>query len=981
MSIPYTSANLQLDTKRHSFAHLMACAVQIYFREIEMAQNAKNQKLGISTNNSSANSQVQFGVGPVIDNGCYYDFILPRPLIPEDLPKIEKVIQKLLKQDLSFKRLEIDLNEAIKLFADSGQPLKVELLENLRDKGTTSLSEEERADFERGNFSNKENLGKQEIKIRKGELVDLDSILEIQKNGWKDICHEVLGITKEDVNYLFENNFEKNSHKNFAVACISEKIVGVICAGSDGEIHGFFVDSAYRKKGIGRKLLDFIIPEIKTKFGEIKVGSLVKNTNATQFYKNYGFVGADIRKVNLDLENKKCFAEEEILILSESKVLEILKSQLDGEDYAENSPREGWQPQVDGVLSTQEKFDKYKNLPYNTKLAEKAQELRKAGVLSEVLFWEKVKNNQLQNLDFERQKIIGNYIVDFYCPELGLVVEIDGESHDFKGERDLKRENYLKSLGLNIVHFEDVRIKKDLDNVMNEIQDLVFKLKQETPRQALPVTPHEGNLPKITFYRITDEKTGEIIFEDLCKGPHIEHVKELKGFGFALDKFSASYWRGDQERNIQMQRLYALVFETKEELQTFQTTREEAKKRDHKILGRQLEWFFFDETAPGMPYFLPQGLIIKNKLIDFWRQDHFKRGYTEYSSPLISKQTLFETSGHWEHYRDDMMITKSKGEDIEWGIKAMSCPNACTIYKVKPRSYKDLPLRLSDLDTLHRNENPGSLNGLFRVRVFNQDDSHNFITPEQVELEMSNIIDIVYDFYKLFGMENKVKLYLSTMPDEHLGQEETWKKAEDIIEKILKKSQFDYGIKDKDGAFYGPKIDIHLTDALGRDWQCGTVQLDYQLPERFDLWYADEFGNKQRPVIIHRVIYGSLDRFLGILIEHTAGRLPFWLAPTQLKILTINNSEEVVDYVSKIKEILTEIVLMKPLKYNEIRFEVDDRQESLGKKIREGEMSKIPVLLIVGPKDIAENQVSVRTQSGEEKVWLDSLGEFLQGLK
>jgi threonyl-tRNA synthetase len=499
----------------------------------------------------------------------------------------------------------------------------------------------------------------------------------------------------------------------------------------------------------------------------------------------------------------------------------------------------------------------------------------------------------------------------------------------------------------------------------------------ETMTKSVTGVSQEKKPPKITIYRLVDEKTGEVLFEDLCKGPHIQEVKELRNIGFSLDKFSASYWRGDQERDIRMQRLYALVFDTKEELKEFEEKRKLAQERDHKKIGAQAEWFYFDETAPGMPYFLPKGLIIKNKLIEFWRQDHLKRGYQEYSSPLISKQTLFETSGHWEHYRDDMMITKSKGEDIEWGIKAMSCPNACNVYAFKSRSYKELPLRFSDLDTLHRNENPGSLNGLFRVRCFNQDDSHNFIRPDQVEFEINNIIQIIYDFYKLFNLENDIKLYLSTMPDDHLGEEEDWRKAENIIEGLLKKSDFDYGIKDKDGAFYGPKIDIHLTDALGRDWQCGTVQLDYQLPTRFNLWYTDENGEKQRPVIIHRVIYGSLDRFLGILIEHTGGRLPFWLAPVQIKILTINNEVETMDYVAKIRSILDETVLMKPLKYNELRYEVDDRNESLGKKIREATKAKIPVQLIVGPKDISVCEVSVRTQEGEEKVGVDKLGEFM----
>jgi threonyl-tRNA synthetase len=769
--------------------------------------------------------ETQFGVGPVIENGCYYDFVLPRTLIPEDLPLIENKIKEMLKQPLVFKVQEVELQEAIALFEKMNQPLKVELLQDLATRGTTSMSEEERADFEGVENDNKTSS----FNIRKGNPSDIPSIVEIKKQGWQDITQS---FNFENLDFLDELKPEEEKKylekEFFVIEDLNKNILGSVVVGQDKEIHEFFVSRNERGKGIGKQLLKFIIKYVYEKYGEVKLGCLVDNSKALNFYKSFGFEKVGVRNISVEIEGKKYFADEEIL------------------------------------------------------------------------------------------ELVG-----------------------------LENEDTIK-LYQNVINSRVV------------------------------------NTPKITIYRLENEKTGEDLFVDLCKGPHVlekEGFREMRSLGFSLDKFSASYWRGDQKRDIRMQRLYALVFDTKEELKEFEEKRKLAQERDHKKIGAQAEWFYFDETAPGMPYFLPKGLIIKNKLIEFWRQDHLKRGYQEYSSPLISKQTLFETSGHWEHYRDDMMITKSKGEDIEWGIKAMSCPNACNVYAFKSRSYKELPLRFSDLDTLHRNENPGSLNGLFRVRCFNQDDSHNFIRPDQVEFEINNIIQIIYDFYKLFNLENDIKLYLSTMPDDHLGEEEDWRKAENIIEGLLKKSDFDYGIKDKDGAFYGPKIDIHLTDALGRDWQCGTVQLDYQLPTRFNLWYTDENGEKQRPVIIHRVIYGSLDRFLGILIEHTGGRLPFWLAPVQIKILTINNEVETMDYVAKIRSILDETVLMKPLKYNELRYEVDDRNESLGKKIREATKAKIPVQLIVGPKDISVCEVSVRTQEGEEKVKLEGLKEFLQQIK
>jgi threonyl-tRNA synthetase len=445
---------------------------------------------------------------------------------------------------------------------------------------------------------------------------------------------------------------------------------------------------------------------------------------------------------------------------------------------------------------------------------------------------------------------------------------------------------------------------------------------------------------------------------------------------FRLMRVAGAYWRG-KEDNAQMQRLYGVAFATPEELDRYLERLELAKRNDHKKLGREMELFFFEQTSPGMAYWMPRGLRMKNLLIQYWRQYHNQKGYQEISSPLLNKKELFETSGHWDHYKDDMFVSERE-EGEWWALKPMNCPNAMKFWQVKQRSYKDLPLRFSDTDVLHRDEVTGALNGLLRARVFTQDDSHNFVTKDQIKDEASNIIQIVRDFYKIFEIDRNVKLYLSTRPEEgYLGEIETWNKAETELKEVLENSGFEFGIKEGDGAFYGPKIDIHLNDALGREWQCGTIQLDFQLPRKFQLTYTDQQGDEQVPVVIHRVIYGSLERFIGVITEHFGGRFPFWFAPEQVRILTINT---VLDYVEEVESLLRDVVLMAPVKYNELRFSRDDRNEGLGKKIREATAWKIPIQLIVGPKDKEAREVSVRTQHGEEKVSLGNLSEYLKGL-
>jgi threonyl-tRNA synthetase len=441
-------------------------------------------------------------------------------------------------------------------------------------------------------------------------------------------------------------------------------------------------------------------------------------------------------------------------------------------------------------------------------------------------------------------------------------------------------------------------------------------------------------------------------FVDLCKGPHVKSTEELRGVAFKLDKTAGAYWRGS-EKNPMLQRIYALAFEDKKQLDDYVKLYEEAKKRDHKKLGRELELFIFDESAPGMPYWLPKGTILYNNLVQFWRKEHAKRGYLEFKSPVMNKKELYEKSGHWEHYHDNMFVVNS-AEKETYALKAMSCPNAIIVYGLRPRSYKELPLRFSDIDLIHRDELSGTLNGLFRVRMFSQDDSHNFIAENQIEQEYAEIFKIVECFYGVFGLEYSFRL--GTRPKDFMGEPKSWDRAEKILKDLLEKTGKKYFVEEGDGAFYGPKIDILMKDSLGREWQMGTIQLDFQLPLKFDLKYADIDGQEKKPVIIHRVVYGSLERFIGILTEHYAGAFPVWIAPVQVVVLPI--SEKQMDYAKEITE---------KLKSEEIRAELDDRNESIGKKIRESEMQKIPYMLVIGEREKTINVVALRKYGEGDK--------------
>jgi threonyl-tRNA synthetase len=456
-------------------------------------------------------------------------------------------------------------------------------------------------------------------------------------------------------------------------------------------------------------------------------------------------------------------------------------------------------------------------------------------------------------------------------------------------------------------------------------------------------------------------------FTDLCRGPHVESTGQVGAF--KLMRVSGAYWRGS-EKNPQLQRVYGVGFTTKGELDEYLRLLEEATKRDHKVLGPKLELFFFHETAPGMPYWLPNGVTVYNQLIEFWRQEHRARGYQEILSPLLNKKELYVTSGHFAHYWEDMFTTKT-GEGEQYGLKAMNCPNAMVVFGSKTRSYRDLPLRLSDTDTLHRNERSGTLNGLLRVREFRQDDAHIFVTEDQIKAEFQRVFEIVERFYSVFGMEYSFRL--GTRPEKFMGDPKIWDKAESELKEILAESGREYFVLEGDGAFYGPKIDILMKDVLGRPWQMGTIQLDFQQPLNFELKYTDSDGKEKMPVAIHRVVYGSMERFIGILIEHLAGNFPLWLAPEQVRLAPVNDTKAITEYAEKLR---------MDMEGAGLRVGVDSSAESVGKKIRAAGMAKVPYTVVVGEKEVMSGQVSPRLRQGHGEFEGElPVGEFVAALQ
>ena len=442
---------------------------------------------------------------------------------------------------------------------------------------------------------------------------------------------------------------------------------------------------------------------------------------------------------------------------------------------------------------------------------------------------------------------------------------------------------------------------------------------------------------EISFYKQGD-------FTDLCAGPHLMSTGKVKAVKILSS--SGAYWRGD-EHNKMLQRFYGISFPKASQLDEYLNMLEEAKKRDHKKLGKELELFMIAPEGPGFPFFLPKGMVLRNVLEDFWRDIHRKNGYVEIKTPMILNEELWHRSGHWDHYKENMYTTKI--DDVDYGIKPMNCPGGMIVYKSKMHSYKDLPIRAGELGLVHRHEKSGELNGLFRVRCFTQDDAHIFCLPEQIESEIAGIMKLVDEVYSIFGFEYTVEL--STRPDDSMGSDEQWEMAESALKKVLKDMDMPYELNEGDGAFYGPKIDFHIKDSLGREWQCGTIQLDFQMPERFDLTYIGEDGEKHRPVMLHRVIFGSIERFIGVLIENYAGAFPTWLAPVQVKLLPIADAHN--DYANEVKAKLEDVG---------IRVEVDDRNEKIGYKIREAQLQKIPYMLVVGDKEKEAGTVGVRSR-------------------
>lgn len=515
----------------------------------------------------------------------------------------------------------------------------------------------------------------------------------------------------------------------------------------------------------------------------------------------------------------------------------------------------------------------------------------------------------------------------------------NGFYYDFDVERPLSAEDLVK-------------IEAEMNKIISE--NLSFERIDVPREEAIKLMEERGEPYKAEL--INDLPEGEKIslykqgeFVDLCRGPHIPSTKYVKAF--KLISVAGAYWRGD-EKNKMLQRVYGVAFSNKTLLETHLHNLEEAKKRDHRKLGRELKLFTFAEEGPGFPFMLPKGAILKNILIDFWRKLHYEAGYVEIETPIMLNKKLWETSGHWYHYKENMYT--SIIDEEEFALKPMNCPGGMLVYKSEAHSYRDFPMRVGELGRVHRHELSGALHGLMRVRAFTQDDAHIFMLPSQIKSEIKGVIALIDEVYSKFGF--RYNLELSTRPEDSMGSDEDWELAESSLKGALDELNLDYKINEGDGAFYGPKIDFHLEDSIGRTWQCGTIQLDFQLPQRFELEYIGNDGEKHRPIVIHRVIFGSIERFMGILIEHFAGKFPTWLAPVQVKILPISNKFN--DYAEKVK---------KQLRAEGIRVEMDYRDEKIGYKIREARNERIPYIVVVGEKEEKENKISLRSRKNEDE--------------
>ena len=540
-------------------------------------------------------------------------------------------------------------------------------------------------------------------------------------------------------------------------------------------------------------------------------------------------------------------------------------------------------------------------------------------------------------------------------PEIKLAIgpSIDnGFYYDFDTEKQFSEEDLIK-------------IEDEMKKIIKE--DLPLERFELPRKEAIKFMEEKGEPYKVELINDLPEdaiisfyKQGE--FTDLCAGPHVAKTGNIKAVKLLTS--SGAYWRGN-EKNKMLQRIYGISYPKASQLEEYLNMLEEAKKRDHKKLGKELELFMITGEGPGFPFFLPKGMVLRNVLEDYWRKIHTLNGYQEVKTPVMLNEELWHRSGHWDHYKDNMYTTKIDEQDF--ALKPMNCPGGMLVYKSKMHSYKDLPIRMGELGLVHRHEKSGQLNGLFRVRCFTQDDAHIFCLPEQIESEIIDLMHLINQVYSLFGFTYTVEL--STRPEDSMGSDEDWTTAENALRKALEHENMEYVINEGDGAFYGPKIDFHIKDSLGRDWQCGTIQLDFQMPERFDLNYIGQDGEKHRPVMLHRVVFGSIERFIGVLIEHYAGAFPTWLAPVQVKILTISDKQ---------KEYADELV--KQFMKEGIRAELDDREEKIGYKIREAQLQKIPYMLIIGEKEVEANAVGVRARK-EGDIGQMPVKEFISKIK
>lgn len=525
---------------------------------------------------------------------------------------------------------------------------------------------------------------------------------------------------------------------------------------------------------------------------------------------------------------------------------------------------------------------------------------------------------------------------------------------------------YDIDLDINLTPDHFPEIEKKMKEIINKGED--FMRRVVSKEEALKL--FKGNEYKTEIINELPENeevslyyTGEDFF-DLCRGPHVESAKKLQNYAYKIHAVNGAYWRGS-EKNKMLQRVYVYAYPDKKQLAEHINMIEEAKKRDHRKLGKELKLFMISPEGPGFPFYLPKGMIIRNELIDYWRQIHTKAGYKEIMTPIMLNRHLWETSGHWDHYKDNMYL--STIDEETYAIKPMNCPGGVLVYKSEPHSYKELPLRLGELGTVHRYEKSGELGGLLRVRSFTQDDAHIFMTPTQIKDEIKNVVALIDEVYKVFNFTYHVEL--STRPENSMGSDEDWEMATSALKNALDELKLDYVVNEGDGAFYGPKIDFHLKDTIGRTWQCGTIQLDFQLPQRFELEYTGEDGEKHRPIMIHRVIYGSIDRFIGLLIENFAGAFPLWLSPEQVRVLSLTERNS--GYVDEIT---------KTLRENGLRAESDNRNEKIGYKIREALNEKVPYLIIVGDEEEKNKTISFRGRGYENKSGLN-LNDFIARLK